>query len=78
MIDVINLMITRASTLSEACVPIPALKEWCPLAGLGSAEAQSMPGVFYATGNGVLHNNEFAHMWYNLAATNGFEKVGKW
>ena len=37
-----------------------------------------MLGVLYATGNGVLQDHEMAHMWYNLAATNGFEKVGKW
>ena len=37
-----------------------------------------MLGVLYATGNGVLQDNEMAHMWYNLAPTNGFEKVGKW
>ena len=37
-----------------------------------------MLGVLYATGNGVLQDNEMAHMQYNLAATNRFEKVGKW
>ena len=31
----------------------------------------------YALGNGVIQDNVYAHMWGNLAASNGFEKGGK-
>ncbi|MAD95436.1 MAG: hypothetical protein CML33_08075, partial [Rhodobacteraceae bacterium] len=32
----------------------------------------------YATDKGVSQDNVMAHVWYNLAAADGFEKAGEW
>ena len=55
-----------------------ALQEWPPLAEQGLAEAQSSHLVLYEIGKGVPQDNVMAHMWYKLAAANGFEKAGEW
>ena len=34
-------------------------------------------GVMYASGKGVLKDYAYAHMWANIAATNGSEKGAK-
>jgi TPR repeat protein len=39
-------------------------------AGQGDAEAQANLGFMYGTGNGVLQDNVYAHMWFNIAASN--------
>jgi hypothetical protein len=44
-----------------------------PLAEQGDASAQYMLGVFYDNGLGVPQNRVHAHMWLNLAATQGKE-----
>ena len=30
-------------------------------------------GVMYGNGNGVLQDNVYAHMWFNIASSNGDE-----
>jgi len=43
----------------------------------GNANAQGNLGVMYGTGHGVIQDNVYAHMWGNLAASNGNENGGK-
>jgi TPR repeat protein len=47
------------------------LREWTPLAEQGYAMAQFNLGAMYANGNGVIQDNVYAHMWFNIAASNG-------
>ena len=47
------------------------LREWTPLAEQGYAMAQFNLGAMYANGNGVIQDNVYAHMWSNIAASNG-------
>jgi len=54
-----------------------ALREWKPLAEQGYAPAQGNLGVLYAFGEGVLKDYIYAHMWGNIAATNGNELGAK-
>ena len=51
-----------------------ALKLLRPLAEQGYASAQYNLGVMYANGEGVIQDYVLAHMWSNLAASNGNEK----
>ncbi|MDA8031528.1 MAG: hypothetical protein MPK62_10485 [Alphaproteobacteria bacterium] len=44
----------------------------------GNVAAQRSLGVLYVKGNGVPQNYIYAHMWYNLAASNGDEQAGEW
>jgi len=48
-----------------------ALKEWTVLAEQGDARAQFNLGMKYVLGNGVIQDNVYAHMWINIAASNG-------
>ena len=48
-----------------------ALRELKPLAEQGNATAQYYVGAMYAFGNGVHKDHIFAHMWANIAASNG-------
>lgn len=50
-----------------------ALKEWRPLAEQGNVDAQWWLGGMYALGQGVIQDNVYAHIWYNIAASNGYE-----
>ena len=50
-----------------------ALREWRPLAEQGNASAQFLLGSMYDEGQGVLQDNIYAHMWFNIAASNGIE-----
>ena len=50
------------------------LREFQPLAEQGDASAQSFLAASYALGNGVLKDYVYAHMWGNIAASNGNEK----
>ncbi len=52
-----------------------ALREWTPLTEQGDAFAQGNLGAMYAFGTGVLKDYIRAHMWGNIAATNG-NKLG--
>ena len=45
------------------------LRSWKPLAEQGDADAQYNLGVMYATGKGVKQDNIYAHMWWNIAAS---------
>ena len=54
-----------------------AVREWKPLAEQGDALAQGKLGVMYAFGEGVLKDYVYAHMWGNIAATNGNELGAK-
>ena len=50
-----------------------ALAEWRPLAEQGDASAQNNLGLVHATGQSVIQDNVYAHMWWNLAAASGSE-----
>ena len=54
-----------------------ALREFTPLAEQGHEVAQFMLGVMYANGEGVLQDNVYAHMWWNIAASLGSEVASK-
>ena len=41
------------------------------------AYAQYNLGVMYANGQGVLQDNVYAHMWFNIAASSGDEVASK-
>jgi TPR repeat protein len=52
--------------------------KWYRLAAKqGNASAQGNLGVMYAFGKGVLKDYVYAHMWGNIAATNGNKKSVK-
>ena len=38
-----------------------------------TASAQSNLGRMYGNGEGVLQDNVYAHMWFNIASSNGSE-----
>jgi len=52
-----------------------AVKWYRRAAEQGDAEAQGNLGAMYAFGKGVLKDYVYAHMWGNIAATNG-NKLG--
>ena len=54
-----------------------AIREFQPLAEQGDASAQGNLGAMYAFGAGVLKDYIYAHMWENIAATNGNELGAK-
>ena len=54
-----------------------ALQEWRPLAEQGNARVQTLLGIMYLRGEGVLQDNVLAHMWLNLGAANGHELGAK-
>ncbi|MEH6405216.1 MAG: tetratricopeptide repeat protein [Sneathiella sp.] len=47
------------------------IKEWKPLAEQGDVKAQYNLGAVYENGKGVWQDYKKAHMFYNLAASNG-------
>jgi len=51
------------------------LKEWKPLAEQGYANSQSILGFLYEKGKGVPQDFIYAHMWWNIAASNGIESA---
>jgi uncharacterized protein len=52
--------------------------KWYRLAAeQGFADAQTNLGVMYGMGKGVIKDYVYAHMWGNLAASNGNEKGAK-
>ena len=53
------------------------VREWTPLAILGNADAQYSLGLMYGTGQGVIQDWVYAHMWGNLGASNGSEGGGE-
>lgn len=52
---------------------VAALQQWRPLAEQGLPIAQKALGEMYYDGRGVLQNHVMAHMWFNVAASNGYE-----
>ena len=48
-----------------------ALREFKPLAEQGDAYAQYNLGVMYHEGKGVIQDYVRAHMWWNIAASQG-------
>lgn len=50
-----------------------ALRIWGQFAEQGHAGAQLNLGLMYRSGKGVIQDYVLAHMWFNLAASNGFE-----
>ncbi|MEL0099754.1 MAG: tetratricopeptide repeat protein, partial [Opitutae bacterium] len=54
-----------------------AVKWYTRAAEQREASAQTNLGHMYATGRGVLQNDVYAHMWFNIAAFNGEEKSSK-
>ncbi len=53
-----------------------ALKDFKLLATAGDGMSQYRLGVMYISGNGVLQDHVMAHMWFNLANTNGIQSGG--
>jgi hypothetical protein len=52
--------------------------KWYTLAAeQGVAFAQSNLGVMYGTGQGVIQDNVYAHMWLNIAASSGHKSASK-
>ena len=51
-----------------------AYKLLAPLAEQGIAQAQTNLGVMYSNGQGVPQDYLLAHMWFNLAGSNGDEQ----
>jgi len=54
-----------------------ALREWLPLAEQGHAGAQNNLGLMYDKGQGVPQDHVQAHIWFNLAATQGNKQAAK-
>ena len=54
-----------------------ALREWTPLAKQGNSDAQYNLGFMYGTGKGVIKDYVYAHMWGNIASSNGNKNGGK-
>jgi len=54
-----------------------ALREWKPLAEQGNARAQFNLGVMYKNGQGVIQDDVYAHMWWNIAASSGNKNAVK-
>ena len=52
---------------------VTAAREYRKAAEQGHAEAQYNLGVMYRKGEGVPQSYVQAHMWFNLAATQGME-----
>jgi len=48
-----------------------ALREWTPLAEQGVAKAQTLLGMMYDKGRGVLQDDKIAVKWYRKAAKQG-------
>ncbi|WP_223427918.1 SEL1-like repeat protein [Tateyamaria pelophila] len=51
-----------------------ALLEVRPLAEQGYAPAQFILGMMYFLGRGLIQDNVYAHMWFNIAASFGDEE----
>ena len=51
-----------------------AIRLYTLAAKQGNARAQYNRGVMAANGWGVLADYIIAHMWYNIASSNGYEK----
>ena len=54
-----------------------ALREWRPLAEQGYADAQYNLGILYENGGGVPQDYVQAHLWFNLAAAQGYKEASK-
>jgi TPR repeat protein len=52
-----------------------AFKEWKPLAEQGDANAQYNLGLLYDNGQGFIQDYIRAHMWWNVAASEGNENA---
>ena len=52
-----------------------ALRELRPLAEQGNADAQNNLGAMYQGGLGALQDDVYAHMWFNIAASNGHDNA---
>ncbi len=50
-----------------------ALSEWLSLAEQGNAQAQHQLGYMYLRGRGVARDDIQAHMWWSLAASQGYK-----
>ncbi len=52
--------------------------KWYTLAAeQGIANAQYNLGLMYFHGQGVLQDNVYVHMWWNIAATSGYETASE-
>ena len=54
-----------------------ALKSFTLSAEQGNAYAQYSLGYMYENGRGVIQDNIRAHMWYNIAASQGYKYATK-
>lgn len=58
--------------------PSHKTKKWYTKAAeQGDADAQFNLAVMYDNGLGVLQDNVYAHVWLNIASSNGSETAGK-
>jgi TPR repeat protein len=54
-----------------------ALREWTLMAEAGNALPQYLLGVMYGNGWGVAQDYVRAHMWFDIAAAQGYEHATK-
>ena len=54
---------------------VPAIRLFRPLAEKGHPKAQSVLGVMYRKGQGVVRNSAHAFVWFSLAAARGDAKA---
>ena len=55
-----------------------ALKSFTLSAEQGNAYAQYSLGYMYENGRGVIQDKDRAHMWYNIAASQGYKYATKY
>ena len=67
-----NLGVIYAQVIGDAK---EAVKWYTLAAEQGNAEAQYNLGLMYAKGQGVIQDNIYAHMWWNIAEANGYERA---
>jgi TPR repeat protein len=52
--------------------------KWATLAAeQGNATAHLLLGYMYANGQGVIQDNVYAHMWWDIAASSGDKEASK-
>ena len=54
-----------------------AVKIFKSLAEQGNAQAQEQLGLMYTAGWGVIQDYVYAHMWFNIASSNGNDNAGE-
>lgn len=70
-------VLTAAPYVVGAAGPPGGYKATRQAAEQGNAGAQSNLGVMYALGKGVPQDLVYAHMWFNIAAANGYNQAAE-